>query len=139
MNRHMRDKFVGKEVLIIKGEWKGFRGRVKRADDKQAIVEISSKCKQIPIDKEWIILPPNDQDKATTRDDNTAGGRTVYEAGKTPMPYNTPSYYPQSSAWGAVGNTDCKTLNILYYFLDDFNNGGMSPGNNNVSRPGSEH
>jgi transcription elongation factor len=34
MNRRIKDSIVGKEVLIIKGEWKGYRGRVCRADDK---------------------------------------------------------------------------------------------------------
>lgn len=40
------------------------------------------------------------------------GGATVYEGGKTPMQYNTPSYYPHSPHWGANQSpgmgTDCK-------------------------------
>ena len=57
------------------------------------------------------------------------GGATVYEAGKTPMQYNTPSYYPHSPHWGANQSPG--------YGTDyDFNNAGMSPA---FSRPASEH
>jgi transcription elongation factor len=100
MNRRIKDSIIGKEVLIVKGEWKGYRGRVCRADDKQAIVELSSKCKQIPIERS-LIKEIEDENKHTTRDDISYGGQTIYEAGKTPMQYNTPSYYPHSPHWGA--------------------------------------
>lgn len=54
-----------------------------------------------------------------------AGGRTVYDAGKTPM-QNTPSqYYPHSPRWGAQSPG----------FGTEYG-GGMSPG---FSRPGSEY
>lgn len=54
MNRRVKDNIVGKDVIIIGGEWKGYRGRVTRADDKQAIVELSAKGKQIPIERTLI-------------------------------------------------------------------------------------
>ena len=89
MNRRIRDQITGKEVLIIGGEWKGYRGRVCRCDDKQAIVELASKCKQIPIDRTLI---EEIKDAKTTaggtrgpHEDMSYGGQTVYEAGKTPM------------------------------------------------------
>ncbi len=44
-NKKLRESIIGKDVYITKGEWKGYRGRVTRADDKQAIVELSSKCR----------------------------------------------------------------------------------------------
>jgi transcription elongation factor len=33
-NRRFRDNLVGKDVEIIRGEWKGYKGRVKNADDR---------------------------------------------------------------------------------------------------------
>ena len=33
-NRRFRDVWAGKEIEITKGEWKGYRGRVCRADDR---------------------------------------------------------------------------------------------------------
>jgi transcription elongation factor len=55
MNRRMRDPLKGKTVLIIGGEWKGYRGLVTQADDKQVIIEISSKgAMKIPIDRSLI-------------------------------------------------------------------------------------
>ena len=54
MNRRIKDNIMGKEIVIIGGEWKGYRGRVTQADEKQAIVELSSKCKKIPIERTLI-------------------------------------------------------------------------------------
>lgn len=34
INRRFRDPIIGKDVEIIKGEWKGYRGRVCNADDR---------------------------------------------------------------------------------------------------------
>jgi transcription elongation factor len=83
---------------------------VKNADDRQAIVELSSKCKTIAISRD--LVKPLEQKKpgfGTRGEDMTYGGATVYEGGKTPMQYNTPSYYPQSPGWGTMGfGTDCK-------------------------------
>ena len=118
MNRLTRDPLQGKEVMITGGQYKGYRGKVCKIDDRQAIVELSSVCKKIPIDRDLIKDLKAMMDKvggSSTRngDDDafTQGGRTVYEAGKTPMQYNTPSYYPQSPHWGANSpgfGTECK-------------------------------
>jgi hypothetical protein len=32
-NRRFKDEIIGKEVVIVGGEWKGYRGRVVKADD----------------------------------------------------------------------------------------------------------
>lgn len=53
-NRMVRDPLVGKFIVIKKGQFKGHRGRVTYADDRQAKVELSSQCKVIPIDREFI-------------------------------------------------------------------------------------
>ena len=42
VNKLSRDALVGKDVVIIGGMFKGHRGRVTFADDKQCIVELSS-------------------------------------------------------------------------------------------------
>ena len=94
MNRRLRDPLQGKDVEIIKGEWKGYKGRVRYADDRQVTLELSSKCKQITLPKEFIKQLADKRDVTTRGDDYAYGGATVYEAGKTPMQFNTPSYYP---------------------------------------------
>lgn len=54
---------------------------------------------------------------ATRGDDMSYGGHTVYEGGKTPMQYNTPSYYPHSPHWGVTAGegfgTDCMICFLL--------------------------
>jgi transcription elongation factor len=47
----VKDSLCGKLVVIIRGEFKGQRGRVCYADDKVATVELLTKCKKIPIEK----------------------------------------------------------------------------------------
>lgn len=117
MNRMRRDPLQGKEVLITAGQWKGHRGKVCKIDDRQAMVEISSVCKKIAIDR------CNIQDiKESERDPNPEyqdPSRTMYDGGKTPMQFNTPSYYPHSPhGWGAATpavGTDCKLFKTLTF------------------------
>ena len=47
-NRLYKDPLVGKIVVVVAGEYKGHRGRVCYADDKQAMVELNTKCKKLP-------------------------------------------------------------------------------------------
>ena len=68
-NRRGKDKLEGKIVVITGGVWKGHRGRVKKADDKQVIVEITSKYRQEPIDRNLVRL----EDKEDT---GTKGGES---------------------------------------------------------------
>lgn len=101
----MKDPLVGKMVVIVGGTFKGHRGRVSYADDKQATVELSTQCKKIPIDKS-LVKEINPEDSQQARNEggrsiyggaSVYGGATVYDGGKTPMVNaNTPSYYPQS-------------------------------------------
>lgn len=101
LNRRVRDKLIGKIVPIIGGQYKGYKGRVTQADDKQVILEMSTlNCKKVAIDRSLIDDKVEDKKMQDTAE-TIYGGQTVYEAGKTPMNYNTPSYYPQSPHWGA--------------------------------------
>lgn len=88
-------------MVIPGGEWKGFRGRVIQADDKQLIVEITSKCRKVPIDRSLFEDKKISPEQYVRGAESAYGGATVYETGKTPMNYNTPSYYPHSPHWGA--------------------------------------
>ena len=111
-NRFVRDKLVGKMVVIVGGPFKGHRGRVTYADDKQATVEMSSQCKKIPIDKALVKLleEENGGPKADGSRSNHggasmyAGGQTIYDGAKTPMNKYTPSHYPQSAWGGGAGD-----------------------------------
>lgn len=51
MNKRTREPLLNKDVIITAGPWKGHRGKVCQIDDRQAIVEISSVCKKIPIER----------------------------------------------------------------------------------------
>lgn len=51
MNKRTREPLLNKDVLITGGPWKGHRGKVCQIDDRQAIVEISSVCKKIAIER----------------------------------------------------------------------------------------
>ena len=54
MNKRIRDPLQGKDVLITGGQWKGYRGKVTQLDDRQAMVELSSVCKKLPIERSLI-------------------------------------------------------------------------------------
>jgi transcription elongation factor len=116
MNRRLKDKLQDKIVMIMKGEWKGFRGLVKHCDDKQATVEITSqKAKKIHINKDLLQLWDVNNMEGQVEETNQ-GGATVYDGGKTPMQYNTPSYYPHSPHWGtnqaSIHGHDCKSISL---------------------------
>lgn len=104
-NKMVKDQLTGKLVVIIGGQFKGHRGRVCYADDKTATVELSTRCKKIPIEKNLVkLLNPEDSKQGGDQGGRSYyggqshyGGATVYDGGKTPMVNpNTPSYYPQS-------------------------------------------
>ena len=50
----------------------------------------------------------------------------MYDVGKTPMNYNTPSYYPSGGQWGA-------------YNSPGYNMATENDFDGNLSRPGSEY
>lgn len=90
-------------VVVISGQFKGHRGRVTYADDRQAMVELISQCKKIPIDKVSLKeVNPEETDNNRYGDGGRSmhmgasvyGGATVYDGGKTPAAMHTPSYYP---------------------------------------------
>lgn len=54
MNRRTFDSLKNKDVLITGGQYKGFRGRVCQLDDRQAMVEISSICRKVPISRDLL-------------------------------------------------------------------------------------
>lgn len=56
MNRLSKDEYLDKIVLVTGGEWKGYRGRVVQTDNKSVIVELTSKCRKIPIDRNLVTL-----------------------------------------------------------------------------------
>lgn len=114
-NRMVKDSLVGKTVVIIGGEYKGHKGRVCQADDSKAMVELSTRCKKIPIQRCYI-KPADEAEGGDNRDQggrsqygggqSMYGGATVYDGGKTPMVNpNTPNYYPQSQ-WGGAPIND---------------------------------
>ena len=104
-NKMVKDNLVGKTVVIIGGDFKGHRGRVYQADDRQAIVELSTKCKKLPIQR-CFIQPIGEEEKQGNNEGGRSvygggqsmyGGHTNYDGGKTPMVnHGTPGYYPQS-------------------------------------------
>ena len=101
---------MGKEVVITQGIYKGHRGRVTQADDRQVMVELSTVCKKVPIDITSVKQLDNPEQNKQNNDGGRSiygnqsvyGGATVYDGGKTPMNPNTPSYYPQSQWGGGV-------------------------------------
>ena len=73
-NRMVKDSLCGKLVVIIRGEFKGHRGRVCYADDKVATVELLTKCKKIPIEKKDV----QEINPEVQKYGHDAAGRTVY-------------------------------------------------------------
>lgn len=95
-----RDELIDKIVLINGGEWKGYKGRVVTSDDRSYIIEITSKCRKVPIDKKLVSKYVGEEQK------NPEVASSGFEGGKTP-------YYPQSPQWGAQAY-EC-TFYVLFY------------------------
>ena len=58
------------------------------------IVEITYKCQKIPINRDQVKTEDASKEVQNKAGESVYGGATVYDVGKTPMNYNTPSYYP---------------------------------------------
>jgi len=91
--------FKGKMVIIVRGEWKGLKGIAISSDDSKVMVEIQSKCRKLPIDKNDVRLL-DELEKEATIEQHQMGANP----GKTPA-INTPgpgmnSVYGQSEHWG---------------------------------------
>jgi transcription elongation factor len=85
-----RDELIDKIVLINGGEWKGYKGRVVTSDDRSYIIEITSKCRKVPIDKKLVSKFVGGEEQKNPEVANS----WAVEGGNTP-------YYPQSPQWGA--------------------------------------
>lgn len=51
-----RDELRGKEVIIIKGDWKGHRGIAISSDETKVMIELMTKCRKLPIDRQHVRL-----------------------------------------------------------------------------------
>jgi len=58
--------------MISGGEWKGYRGRVVGGDDKTLTIEITSKYRRIPIDRNLIEV--NNRNEKQTGGESAHGG-----------------------------------------------------------------
>ena len=56
------------------------------------------------IDRILVKAEEKNKEGATRMGQSEYGGATVYDVGKTPMNYNTPSYYPSGQQWGAYNS-----------------------------------
>lgn len=95
-------KSVGSLVRIIKGNWKGYIGCLKRVTDKDAYIELTSKNKTIHIDISSIQLVDGNNNSS-----NTSSQSNPWQSQSTPrsnmgmaMGCKTPAYYPQSPSYG---------------------------------------
>jgi transcription elongation factor SPT5 len=85
-------QYVGKLVRIIRGNWKGHMGILKRVSDKNAAIELTSKNKIITIDI-GSIAPAEDSYGNMNRGDNYMATPYSNNGGKTP------AYFGQSPGY----------------------------------------
>ena len=82
-------KAIGNLVRIIRGNWKGYIGILKKVSDKNVAVELTSKNKTITLDLSFIQTIDEDGQAKSRGDNNISTPRSNYGV-------KTPSYYPQS-------------------------------------------
>ena len=51
-NRGPRDRMIGLQIIIVKGELKGYQGTIKDTNGQQARIELLTNNKVVTIDKE---------------------------------------------------------------------------------------
>lgn len=111
------DPLIGKECVIIKGAWKGYKGVCRDANDRSVQLELTSKCKKLDVKRELV----KRLDEVENLNNMSMEGR-IMDA-KTPMPgksgsmqspgfMNSPSYNP-GGGWGMESPS---------YGKDGFNN-----------------
>lgn len=89
-------KLIGNFVKIIKGNWKGYIGTLKKVNDKNASVELSSKNKTITVDVSCIAEVNSETDTSQ----NTMSTPKSWGGPKTPAYYpQSPSFQPTSPSW----------------------------------------
>ena len=79
-------KLLGKEIHIIRGEWKGYNGILKEANDKFIYVELTAKQKTIRLSFQDISKGDVNDSEVSKNDSMTTPN----------MAYKTPAYYPQT-------------------------------------------
>ena len=79
-------KLIGKEIHIIRGEWKGYNGILKEANDKFIYVELTAKQKTIR-------LSFQDISKGDVNDSEVSKNDSMMTSN---MASKTPAYYPQT-------------------------------------------
>jgi transcription elongation factor len=85
---------IGNLVKIIKGNWKGYIGTLKKVTDKNASVELSSKNKIITVDLSFI------QDlKEGTASNVSNINQSIMSTPRSHSGIKTPAYYPQTPAY----------------------------------------
>ncbi len=86
----MITKNIGCLVRIIQGNWKGYIGVLKKANDKSVSVELTSKNKIITVGLDYIQLIDNEGQKKEEILNNT------FSTPRSGYATKTPAYYPQS-------------------------------------------
>lgn len=105
---HLR-KLIGTPIRIISGNWKGYIGNLKSANDKIARVELTSKNKTVPVSIDFI----EDINKDLTSNDLIPSTPRA----NVGLATRTPAYYPQSP--NILGGTSPKwnpSTRIFYLF-----------------------
>lgn len=94
-------KLIGELVKIIKGNWKGYIGTLKKVTDKNACVELSSKNKIVTVDLSYIQDLKEGSNTSVSNINQSIMSTPRSHAGiKTPAYYpQTPSYNPTSPKW----------------------------------------
>ena len=78
LNRIMRDKMTHKQVLILKGPFKGQRGNVSKVNGDEAIIELSTRTKKVSILKNDIQLIDDNVEYDASYPNQNNGGQSQY-------------------------------------------------------------
>ncbi len=97
----LRD-MIGKTIRIIKGNWKGYIGILKKVTDKNAVIELSSKNKIVSVDLSFINPVKDDSSSSqafssTPRYNNSGAKTPAYYAQSPSMGVSSPNWNPNST------------------------------------------
>lgn len=107
-------KLIGYHIKIIKGNWKGYYGTLKRVTDRNVSIELDSRNKHVIIDLDGIqdVKENGYNNFSTNRVESTISTpRSNFGGAKTPAYYpQSPTFNPTSPKW----NNPSSTRNIFF-------------------------
>jgi transcription elongation factor len=92
-------KLVGKNIRIVKGNWKGHIGILRNVNDKLCTVELSARNKIVNVEHSYV-----DDVNPESSINNTQKLESYIGTPRSGYGNRTPAYYPQSPSYNSISS-----------------------------------